>query len=198
MFATTAYALSNTEVVGQAVDPQATHSETGTPHEAEHGAFPPFDSSTYPSQILWLVITFGVFYLLISKIIAPRISATLETRESRISADLAEANRAKSEADAVVTRYEQELAAARGKAGAIASEAREAAKVKADAERKALETDLSAKITAAEQTIAAVKSKALADVGQVAEETAVEIVRALTGVAVSPSDAAATVNAIKG
>ncbi|MDO6962635.1 F0F1 ATP synthase subunit B [Rhizobium alvei] len=205
MFVTMAYALSTTAVVSESADAQeaaatdahaaqTTHSETG----AEHGAFPPFDPSSYPSQLLWLAITFGIFYYLISKIIAPRIASTLETRESRIAADLAEANRAKSEADAVVAKYEQELATARSKASAIAAEARDESKAKADAERASLEADLAKKIAAAEERIASIKSSALADVGKVAEETAVEIVESLTGISVSAADSAAAVNSVKG
>lgn len=199
MFVTTAYALSITEVVSEAADAAETHSTAAVPeHGAEHGAFPPFDPSGYASQILWLAITFGIFYYLISKIIAPRIASTLESRESRIAADLAEASRAKNEADVVVAKYEQELAAARAKGTAIAAEARDAAKAKADAERAELEADLAKKIAAAEESIGAIKARALGEVGQVAEETAVEIVRELTGISVSQADAAAAVNAAKG
>jgi F-type H+-transporting ATPase subunit b len=194
MYVTTAFALSTTATVQEAADTEGTtQSETG----AEHGAFPPFDSHSYPSQLLWLAITFGLFFYLISKIIAPRIASTLETRESRIASDLAEASRAKNEANAVVAKYEQELAEARGKASAIAAEARDAAKVSADAERVALEADLAKKIAAAEESISAIKTKALADVGHIAEETAVEIVRELTGIAVSAADAGKAVDAAK-
>ena len=54
------------------------HTETGVP--AEHhggGVFPPFDSSTYASQLLWLAITFVVFFVLMQKVIAPRIGRQL-------------------------------------------------------------------------------------------------------------------------
>ena len=200
MFVTTAYALSATAVEGDASTPaaEATHTETGVPHEGEHAAFPPFDPSHFPSQLLWLAITFGAFYFLVSKLISPRLSGIIAAREGRIAGDLAEAKRMKDEADAAVAKYEQELTEARGKAQAIAREAGEAAKAKADAERASLEADLAKKIADAEQSIAGIKSRALSEVATVAEDTAAEIVQQLTGVSVTKADAASAVQAVNG
>jgi F-type H+-transporting ATPase subunit b len=200
MFVTTAYALSATAAQTDATAPatDATHTETGVPAHAEHAAFPPFDPSHFPSQLLWLAITFGVFYFLISKLISPRIGGIIATREGRIAGDLAEAKRMKDEADAAVAKYEQELAEARAKAQGIARQAADAAKAEADAERARLEADLSKKISDAEASIAAIKDKALAEVATVAEDTATEIVEQLTGVSVTKADAASAVQASKG
>ncbi len=74
------------------------------PTKARHGSgvFPPFDSTHFASQLLWLAITFGLFYLLMSKVIIPRIGGILETRHDRIAQDLDEASRLKGEADAAI------------------------------------------------------------------------------------------------
>ena len=200
MFVTTAYALSATAATDAAATAEgaAHNTETGVPHGAEeHGSFPPFDPSHFPSQILWLAITFGVFYFLVSKLIAPRLSGIIESRESRIASDLAEATRMKDEADAAVARYEQELADARAKGNAIAAEARDKAKAEADAERTRLETALSKKIADAEASIGEIKNKALSEVAVVAEDTAAEIVRQLTGVSVTQADVKSAVGALK-
>ncbi len=100
------------------------------------GVFPPFDSTTYASQLLWLAITFVVFFVLMQKVIAPRIGGILEQRHNRISQDLDEAGRLKAEADADVAAYEAEFAAARAKSNSIGTAARDAAKLKAEADRK--------------------------------------------------------------
>ena len=175
----------------------ATHTETGTAHEGAPTVFPPFDSQTYPSQILWLVITFGLFYVLMQKVIAPRIGSILETRHDRIAQDLDEAGRLKAEADAAVETYEKELAAARAKAGSIAAKARDEAKAKADAERAAIEAELSAKITAAEARITEIKDKAFAEVGTIAEDTTSAIVEQLIGAQASEGELKAAVAAAK-
>jgi F-type H+-transporting ATPase subunit b len=200
MFVTTAYALSATAAQTDATKPaaNATHTETGVPAKVEHEAFPPFDPSHFPSQLLWLAITFGVFYYLVSKMISPRIGGIIAAREGRIAGDLAEAKRMKDEADAAVAKYEAELAEARAKAQVIAREAGDEAKTKADAERTKLESELSKKISEAEASIAEIKNKALAEVNTVAEDTAAEIVEALAGITINKADAASAVAAAKG
>ncbi|QRM54501.1 F0F1 ATP synthase subunit B [Sinorhizobium sp. BG8] len=171
------------------------HTETGVPHGEEHatGVFPPFDQSTFASQLLWLAITFGVFYLIMSKIVIPRIGGILENRHDRIAQDLDEASRLKAEADAAIATYEQELSAAKSKGHAIAADARDSAKARADAERAKIETSLHEKIAAAETRIADIKSKALADVGSIAEETAAAVVESLIGGKVAKADISSAV-----
>ncbi|WP_421361658.1 F0F1 ATP synthase subunit B [Agrobacterium rosae] len=187
---------TGTPAVGQTA-PEAMHTETGVAHDAGHGSpvFPPFDQSTYASQLLWLAITFGLFYVLMKKVIVPRVGGILEDRHGRIAQDLDEASRLNAEADAAIETYEKELAAARAKAGSIAAAARDAAKVKADADRAAIEADLAQKLTAAEARIATIKQQAFADVGAVAEETATAIVDQLIGTKVTETDAKAAVAA---
>jgi F-type H+-transporting ATPase subunit b len=151
---------------------------------AGHGAsagFPPFDASTFPSQLLWLAITFGLFYLFLKKVVLPRIGNILEVRRDRIASDLDQAARMKDEADAAIAAYEQELADARTRANAIGQQARDGAKAGADAERKKVEAELEAKLAAAEGRIAAIKQTALGEVGSIAGETATAIVEHLIG-----------------
>ncbi len=173
------------------------HTETGVAHGEEHGSgvFPPFDSSTFASQLLWLAITFGIFYLIMARVIVPRIGSILETRHDRIAQDLDEASRLKKEADDAISTYEKELADARSKGNAIANEAREAAKAKAEAERQKIEESLNGKIAAAETRIAGIKDKALADVGAIAEETASAVVEQLLGSKTTKAEISAAVKA---
>ena len=171
------------------------HTETGVPNtEHASGVFPPFDSSTYASQLLWLVITFGIFYMLMQKVIVPRVGGILENRHDRIAQDLDEAARFKSEADAAIETYERELSAAKAKAGQIASAARDEAKVKADAERAAIEADLAAKIAAAEVRIGEIKAKAFAEVDTIAIDTVGSIVEQLIGTKATAADIKAAVS----
>ncbi len=200
MFVTSAYA----QTAPAATDPHAApagevHTETGVAHGAEHGGgvFPPFDSTHFASQLLWLVITFGLFYLLMKKVIVPRVGGILEHRHDRIAQDLDEAARLKAEADAAVETYEKELAAARSKGHAIAETARDAAKTKAAADRAAIEAELSEKLSAAETRIGEIKAQAFAEVGQIAEETASAIVDQLIGSKATGDDIKAAVAAAK-
>ena len=45
---------------------------------------PQLEITTYPSQIFWLVVSFLTLYLIMSRIIIPRISSVIKNRESQI------------------------------------------------------------------------------------------------------------------
>ena len=171
-----------------------TNSEVGTATEHESGgSFPPFDSSTFASQLLWLAITFGLFYYLMSKVVLPRISDILEVRSDRIAQDLEEANRFKQESDEAIAAYEQELAEAKSKAHAIALEASDKAKADAESYRQKVETELTAKLTVAEDKIAEIKEAALSEVGSIAEDTTAVLVNELLGGKISKADVSAAI-----
>lgn len=157
--------------------------EAHTVEDTAHGggSFPPFDPEFYPSQLLWLAITFGLFYLFLKRVVMPRIGTILEVRRDRIAQDLDHAAQMKDESDAAIAAYEQELAEAKAKANEIGQKARDAAKADAEAERKRVEADLEVKLVEAESRIAAIKQNALKDVGTIAEETAGAIVQELVG-----------------
>lgn len=193
MFVSPAFAETAEKTAGEV------HTEVGVAHEEGHGEgnFPPFDSSTFPSQILWLAITFGLFYLFLKKVALPRIGGILEVRRDRIAQDLDQAAIMKEEADAAIAAYEQELADAKAKANVIGQEARDAAKAEADAERHGVEKELEAKLADAEKRIGAIKDAAMKDVGAIAEETAASIVQELVGGRLDKTAAAAAVKAVK-
>ncbi|WP_274425442.1 F0F1 ATP synthase subunit B [Chelativorans sp. YIM 93263] len=177
MFVAPAYAqTADQEAVGDEVN-----TEIGVAENGGEGAFPPFETETYPSQLLWLAITFGLFYIFLKQVVLPRIGNILEVRRDRIAQDLDEAARMKEEADAALAAYEQDLADARKKAGAIAQEARDNAKAEAEAERKKVEEALESKLEEADSRIAKIKEAAIGEVGTIAEETAETIVQKLIG-----------------
>lgn len=203
MFVTPAYAQEAQPAEGEShtapADANAgeTHTETGAEHGGGGGVFPPFDPSTYPSQLLWLAITFGLFYLFLKKVIVPRIGGILEVRHDRIAQDIDQAARMKEDADAAVAAYEQELAEARANANSIGQTARDSAKADAETERKKVEADLEAKLAEAEKRIAGIKSKAMGEVGNIAEDTTAAIVQQLTGSNIDKPTVSAAVKAVR-
>ena len=164
--------------------------------EEPNEVFPPFDSSTYASQVVWLAITFGLFYLFLKRVIVPRLGGILETREARIAGDIEQAAKMKTEADAAIAAYEQELAEARANANTIGQQARDEAKAEAEAKRKSVEEGLEQKLSEAEARVAKIKDAAMKDVGAIAEDTAAAIVSALGGKA-AKADIASAVKSVR-
>ena len=154
------------------------HTEAGGGHG---GTFPPFDSSTFPSQLVSLVIAFVALYIIVSRIALPRVGSVLDARQNAIEGDLAEAQKLKDASDSALKAYESELAAARARAQAIGAETREKLNAAAEAERKTLEDRLSVKLADAEKTIAATREAAMSNVRGIAADAASAIVQQLTG-----------------
>ncbi|MEX6505667.1 F0F1 ATP synthase subunit B [Jiella sp. M17.18] len=178
-------------------DVAATRGETV--HAApEHGAFPPFDPQFYPSQLLWLAITFGVFYWVLKRTVLPRIGGILENRRDRIALDLEAAERMKSDADEAHAAYEQELAEARDRAHKIAQDARDSAREDAEKERKRLDAELDEKLEAAQARIAEVKRSALAEVDGIARDVTDTILREVAGIEAGSDEIASAVDAARG
>lgn len=163
----------------------------------EEADFPPFDSTFFASQLLWLVITFVVLYLLMSRLVLPRIGGILEDRRDRIARDLDQAERLKQQSDDALAGYERALAEARAGAFAIASEARDEAKSEAEAKQSKVEADLDAKLSDASARIGEIKAKALADVSDIATEAAEAVVERLLGKKPSAAELSAAVKAVE-
>ncbi len=162
---------------------------TSTAHtEGGHGAFPPFQSQTFASQLIWLAIAFVLLYGLMAKLALPRVAAIIEGRRKHIEDDIAEAGALKGKSDEAAAAYEKALADARGRAQAIANETRDRQAAEAETRRKALEDQLNVRLADAEKTIAATKQAAMTNVRGIAEDAARAIVERLTGTA--PTDKA--------
>jgi F-type H+-transporting ATPase subunit b len=148
--------------------------------------FPPFEKETFASQLIWLAVFFIALYVMMSRLVIPRIGGIIAARENHIADDLAEAGQFKTKSDEALADYEKALADARNRAHAIANETRERQAAEAEAQRKALEDKLNAKLADAEKTIAGTKQAAMANVRAIASDAAKAIVERLIGTA--PAD----------
>jgi len=148
--------------------------------------FPPFDSHSFVSQLVWLVVVFGLLYWLMSRIALPRVGSILEARRGRIEGELADAHRMQRQATEASAAYDAKLADAKGRAQALAQETHEELTAATSARRHALEDDLNAKLAAAERQIEDTKGRALGSVAGIARDAAAAIVEHLTGKAADP------------
>jgi F-type H+-transporting ATPase subunit b len=158
--------------------------------------FPPFDKSTFASQLVWFAIFFIALYVIIARVAIPRLGGIIEARRSRVEGDLDEANRLKEQSDAALKAYEKSLADARNRAQALGNETRDALNAEAEQARKRLEGELNAKLADAEKTIAATKTAAMSNVKGIAVDTASAIVQQLIGTAPASSTVEAAVTVV--
>src|SRR5580692_8889071 len=102
------------------------------------GGLPQFDPSWWPGQMVWMLIIFGVMFILFARVFVPKVGGTIAEREDRISGDIGAARRLKEEADAQAAAAAAETAQGRAAAQKLALDAKTRAHADA-AQREALE-----------------------------------------------------------
>lgn len=159
---------------------------------------PQLDFSSYTSQLVWLVITFVALYLFLGRAVLPRIGGIIEERRDRIADDLDEASRFRAQTDDAIAAYEASLAQAKAKASGIAQETRDALSAETDKERAKVEAMLNEKAKDAELRISKTKKQAVANIKEVAAETAQAVVLKLIGAKVTKKSAGTSVSSVMG
>ena len=143
---------------------------------------PQLNPLDWAPQLVWLLITFGILYLLMVYVALPRIGGVIEKRAAHIANDLAEADKLRRKTEEAIAAYEQALAEAKQKAHAIVEEGRAKLKDEMAKERAKLEAELAKKSAEAEARIEAAKNSAMKEVNAVAADVAADIVRLLIGI----------------
>ena len=156
---------------------------------ASEPGLPQLDIATWPSQLFWLVVLFGVGYLVMAKLVTPRIGAVLEERRNTLDGDLEKARNASADAARIRAEYESDLENARREAAEYAKNAATEAAKKADDADAKIALKLSNKVEKAEAKLAKAKSDVMDNLNDVAAEAAVEAVATLTGIKTTSTQA---------
>jgi len=146
---------------------------------------PQLEFADYAPQLVWLIITFGIMYLLMARVALPRIATVIEERRDRIANDLAQAEQLRRDTDEAIAAYEKALADAKARANAIAQETRDRLNEELAHERRQKEAEISARLEEAEREIANTKERALSHVDEIARDTTAALVEQLLGEKVS-------------
>ena len=149
--------------------------------EAAGGGMPQLNPHDFAPQIVWLVITFVVLYLVMSKLAIPAISDTMEKRQGKIQGDLDAAEKSSEETRALVAAYEKRLADAREAARRLQRERAEADAAAATARLDELAKRLGGRIDEAEKRIAGQRAQVLQGIEQMAGEIAADVYAKLAG-----------------
>jgi F-type H+-transporting ATPase subunit b len=152
-------------------------------------------SEIFASQLFWLVVSFGLLYLIVGRGMLPKIEATVDARDQRISGDLAAAEAARASAETLQAANRERAEANKAEALKVTQAAKDAAAREAEAKLKAADAEAQVRIEAAEARIGAASQAAQGEIENVAAEAAQDIVARLTGKNVSRDAAADAVRA---
>jgi len=153
---------------------------------------------TFASQVFWLIVTFTVLYIILSRMVLPRIGTVVTTRQKKIDDDLSRAESLKQKAATVQEAYEDSLAKAAEDARAVHRQAAEEIAAKSVKAHAKLGESLADDAKQADERIAATKTATLEEL----QASAVEVVQAATerliGVSVDEGSARAALEAAGG
>ena len=153
-------------------------------------------SETLTSQVFWLLVFFGLTFVLVGLGMVPKILGTVEVRDNQIAGDLAAAQAARDAATGDEEAWRQRENANRSAAQALIGEAK--AKAAAANAAKLAETQgkLDMRLAEAEAAIAAARNSAMAEIEGVAADAARDIVARVAGTQIEPAAAEAAVKEV--
>ena len=169
---------------------------TNLVESAESGGMPQLNTKFWFSQIFWLILTFGILFAVLSKLILPKISKNLEVRKSQILENIETAENQRQESENKIKEYEKIVLESKIEAKNYFNKAREKVLKDIDKKRKVLEINVNEEIAKVEKEIAELKNKSSETINKIAIETSSDIVKELIGIQVNNSSISATVEDI--
>ena len=160
---------------------------------AESGGMPQLNPEFWISQIFWLIITFGILFIVLTKVILPKISDNLETRKSQILENIETADKQKEESQKKIEEYKKIILESKLKAKKYFNDSREKIIDDINKKRAVLEKDLDEEIGEVEKELSELKNKSGEKINKIAAETSAELLKELIGEEVNSSSIAAIV-----
>ena len=161
---------------------------------AESGGMPQLNPEFWISQIFWLTLTFGTLYLVLSKIVLPKISDNLESRKSQILENIEAAEKQRENSEEKLKEYEEIVSKSKIEAKNIFNQAREKVLKDISAKKEVLDKQIDDEIGKAEQEIKVLQSGAAEKINKIAIETSSELIQKLIGAEVNNSSISAIVD----
>ena len=160
---------------------------------AETVGMPQLNPEFWISQIFWLTLTFGILYIVLSKLILPKISDNLELRKSQIQENIEAAEKQRKSSELKLEEYDNIIMKSKLEAKNIFKDAREKALKDINSKKENLDKQINDEIEKAEQEIGILKKSAPEKINKIAIETSSELIKKLIGAEVNNSSISAIV-----
>ena len=161
---------------------------------AESGGMPQLNPEFWISQIFWLTITFGILYVLLSKLILPKISANLEIRKSQILENIEAAEKQREESELKITEYEKIVQNSKKEAKNYFKQAREKVLKDIGLKKESLDKELNKEVQKTGAEIQELRERAPEKIKKIAVETSGDLIQQLIGAEVNGSSISAIVD----
>ena len=163
---------------------------------AAEAGMPQLDPKYWISQVFWLVLTFGILYILISKYFLPKIKKNLDDRENKIKNDLEEAKNLKDLAEQKQSEYELILRNAKKEVLKIFLDSKNKLNKEIQAKKNNIEREIDTELAKANEEITALKNSSVKDIHKISEDLASKIIEEISGDKLNESSIKATISQI--
>ena len=147
----------------------------------------------YDGLLIFFQNSFSL-YIVLSKLILPKISANLELRKSQIQENIEAAEKQRENSETKLKEYDDIILKSKLKAKNIFKDAREKVTKDINLKRETLEKQIDAEIKKAEQEINLLKKSAPEKINKIAIETSSVLIKKLIGAEVNNSSISAIVD----
>tara|TARA_Y100000817_G_scaffold146715_1_gene114928 strand:- start:1301 stop:1843 length:543 start_codon:yes stop_codon:yes gene_type:complete len=161
---------------------------------AESGGMPQLNPEFWISQIFWLIITFGILYIVLSKFILPKISSNLELRKSQIQENIETAEKQREISEVKLKEYDEIILKSKLEAKNIFKNAREKVIKDINLKKETLDKQIDEEISNAEEEIKTLKKDATDKINKIAIETSSDLLKKLIGTEINNSSISAIVD----
>ena len=161
---------------------------------AESGGMPQLNPEFWVSQIFWLIITFGILYIVLSKFILPKISSNLELRKSQIQENIETAEKQREMSEVKLKEYDEIILKSKLEAKNIFKNAREKIIKDINLKKETLDKQIDDEISKAEEEIKTLKKDATDKINKIAIETSSDLLKKLIGTEINNSSISAIVD----
>ena len=161
---------------------------------AESGGMPQLNPEFWVSQIFWLIITFGILYIVLSKFILPKISSNLELRKSQIQENIETAEKQREMSEVKLKEYDEIILKSKLEAKNIFKNAREKIIKDINLKKETLDKQIDEEISNAEEEIKTLKRDATDKINKIAIETSSDLLKKLIGTEINNSSISAIVD----
>ena len=163
---------------------------------AESGGMPQLNPEFWISQIVWLVITFGALYVILSKVILPKISNNLESRRSQILENIEIAEKQREESEEKLKEFDKIILNSKLEAKNLFNEARQKVLNEIDKKRSEMEKNLEEEISSAEKEIQSLNNNSTENIKKIATETSLNLIQQLIGEEINKESISSVVNGL--
>ena len=161
---------------------------------AESAGMPQLNPEFWISQIFWLTLVFGILYIVLSKLILPRISSNLELRKSQIQENIEAADKQREDSEIKLKEYDNIITKSKLESKNLFNETREKTLKAINIKRDTLEKQIDDEIKKAEIEISQLKKSAPQKINKIAIETSSEILKNVIGAEINNSSISAIVD----